>query len=119
MKGLIFTFALLMLVGLPGCATVPENVGTSATDVQPKLISRALPIYPFELHQAGITGQVIVSFFVNRNGDVVDVKAVSSTNRGFELSAVSAVSRWKFSPGIKDGQPVMVAMTVPIYYNLP
>lgn len=79
---------------------------------------RAKPQYPFEMRRAGISGEVLVEFIVDTNGDVRNPFAVRSTQREFEQSAVQAVSKWKFRPGRKGGHAVNTRMQVPIVFSL-
>lgn len=79
---------------------------------------RAKPQYPFEMRRAGITGEVVVEFIVDANGDVRNAFAVRSTQRDFEQAAVQAVSKWKFRPGKKGGRAVNTRMQVPIVFTL-
>ena len=76
------------------------------------------PIYPYEMRQNGITGEVNVGFIVDVNGDVRDAYVVNSTHRGFEGPAVQAVSKWKFRPGRKNNHAVNTRMSVPIVFSV-
>ncbi|MDP3070122.1 MAG: energy transducer TonB [Opitutaceae bacterium] len=82
----------------------------------PRLQGR--PQYPFEMRRAGISGEVVVEFLVDTNGDVQDAHAVRSSQREFESSAVAAVSKWKFKAGRKGGRDVITRMQVPIVFTL-
>ena len=70
------------------------------------------------MRRAGITGEVVVEFIVDANGDVRNAFAVRSTQRDFEQAAVQAVSKWKFRPGKKGGRAVNTRMQVPIVFTL-
>jgi len=83
---------------------------------QPRLQGR--PQYPFEMRRAGISGEVVVDFIVDTNGDVQNAYALRSTQREFEAAAVAAVSKWKFKPGRKGGRDVPTHMQVPIVFTL-
>jgi protein TonB len=80
---------------------------------------RQKPIYPADMMAQHISGTVIVDFLVDTNGDVQNVYAKSSTRREFESSAISAVRKWKFHQGRKNGHPVVFKMEVPIEYSPP
>jgi RNA polymerase sigma factor (sigma-70 family) len=90
----------------------------SALDQTPAPRFQARPQYPFEMRRAGITGETVVDFVVDFNGDVVDAFAVRSSRQEFEAAAVAAVSKWKFKPGKKDGREVMTHLQVPIVFTL-
>jgi len=79
---------------------------------------QARPQYPFEMRRANISGEVLVDFIVDTNGDVQNASAVHSTKREFEASAVLAVTKWKFKPGRKGGKDVPTHMQVPIGFTL-
>jgi protein TonB len=87
-------------------------------DQTPQAKFQARPQYPFEMRRAGISGEVIVEFIVDTNGDVRNAFAVRSTQREFEQAAVQAVSKWKFRPGKKGGRAVPTRMQIPIVFTL-
>lgn len=87
--------------------------------VQPVPMALTQPIYPPELHAAGIEGEVNLSFIVEVDGSVSNPVVVSSDNDGFNASAIAAVSNWRFFPGrLRDGKPVRVRMAVPIKFMI-
>jgi protein TonB len=95
-----------------------EIFDPSKLDQVPIARVRVQPQYPFEMRRAGITGEVLVEFIVDANGDVRNAFAVRSTQREFETSAVQAVSKWKFKPGRKGGRAVNTRMQQPISFSL-
>ena len=84
----------------------------------PEPVLQNVPIYPFNLRRDGVEGNVQVEFIVDTDGRVRDAYAVRSTHSGFEESAVIAVSKWKFRPGMKDGRKVNTRMAVPVVFTL-
>jgi protein TonB len=109
--------------------TIPENrtggIGKgmeifdiSRLDQIPEPTYRADPQYPFEMRRQGISGEVTIEFIVDTTGAVNGAFAVKSTHREFEANAVSAVSKWKFKPGKKNGRNVNTRMQVPIVFTL-
>jgi len=76
------------------------------------------PHYPSSMIQSGMNGEVLVDFIVDTSGAVRNATAVRSTNREFEASAVEAVSKWRFRPGMKANRAVFTHMQVPIEFNL-
>ncbi|MBI5382624.1 MAG: energy transducer TonB [Opitutae bacterium] len=87
-------------------------------DSIPVVRYQAKPVYPFALRSAGITGEVVVAFIVEADGEVHAVEAVRSTQKEFESAAVEAVSKWKFKAGKKDGRTVATRMQVPIKFSI-
>jgi protein TonB len=95
-----------------------EVFDISKLDKQPIPRYQGRPTYPFEMRRAGISGDVLVDFIVDTNGDVKNAYAVKSSQHEFEASAVAAVNKWKFSPGRKGGRAVNTHMQVPIVFTL-
>jgi protein TonB len=62
-------------------------------------------------------GSVVVRFVITEKGTVEGLHVVSSSHPGFEANAIEAVSRWRFSPGIKHGVPVAVNIELPISFS--
>jgi len=90
----------------------------SALDQTPVARFQARPQYPFEMRRAGVSGEVVVDFLVDTNGEVQDAYALRSSQKDFEAAAVQAVSKWKFKPGRKGGRDVPTHMQVPIVFTL-
>jgi protein TonB len=95
-----------------------EVFDISKLDQIPQAKFRAKPVYPFDMRRAGISGEVVVEFICDTNGDVLNPFAVRSTQREFEAAAVQAVSKWKFRPGKKGGRAVNTRMQQPISFTL-
>ena len=76
------------------------------------------PVVPPLLKQEGVSATVRVEFVVTAEGRVVNVIAVDTTHHGFNDSAIKAVGKWKFKPGVKNGRKVNTRMAVPINFNI-
>jgi protein TonB len=90
----------------------------SQLDVVPAPKFQARPVYPDSMKKQGISGEVLVDFIVDPEGNVRYAVSARSSMREFEEAACNAVSRWKFRPGRKDGHAVYVHMQVPIVFTL-
>jgi len=111
-----------------GAITVPKGVGgfgkggqifdPSMLDQQPVPTYQPHPIYPYDMKKQGISGQVVVEFILNSEGNVQSAFAVSSTQHEFEAAAIQAVSKWRFKPGRRGGHNVNTRMQVPIVFSL-
>ena len=93
-----------------------EEIGRFNTP--PKALKRALPIYPYNLRRAGLTGEVQMEFIVDTNGDVQNPVVVSSNNPWFERSALDAILRWKFLPGMRAGRAINTRATQRVSFDL-
>lgn len=75
--------------------------------------------YPQAAIEAGVNGQVQVSFVVERDGSLTDIKVVRDLKYGTGEAAVKLLNKApKWSPGVQNGRPVRVAYTLPIRLNL-
>jgi protein TonB len=111
----------------PNMTKIPANIGGSGgpptfnlsqLDERPVATYMARPVYPEGMRRTGTSGEVTVEFIVDTSGNVRNATAVHSSQRDFEESACTAVSKWKFRPGRKDGRAVYVHMQVPIVFTL-
>ncbi|MDO8540534.1 MAG: TonB family protein [Opitutaceae bacterium] len=76
------------------------------------------PAYPAQMRKAGISGEVIVDFIVDPNGEVRNASARQSSRPDFESAAIEAVSGWKFKPGEKGARAVSTRMQVPVVFTV-
>lgn len=73
--------------------------------------------YPAAALENGIQGRVFVSFVVNKEGDITDVKVARPANPSLEKEAIRVVSSMpKWTPGKQRGKAVDVSYTVPINF---
>lgn len=100
-------------------ASGPEAVSLRQVDRKPQIVSRVEPLYPRRARQREITGEVVLKFLVDEQGEVKKATVVSAEPKGvFEDSAVSAVKKWRFEPGRMDGEPVPTWVRLPISFTL-
>ncbi len=75
--------------------------------------------YPAGAIDAGVKGTITVSFVVERNGELTDVKVLKDLSYGTGQAAINLLKRAKkWNPGIQNGRPVRVAYTLPIRLDL-
>jgi TonB family protein len=86
-------------------------------DQRPTAVYQAKAVYPQALYRAGISGQVSVGFIVDPTGSVQNASVVNSTHQDFNAAALAAVDKWKFKPGMKNGQPVRTRLEVTIVFD--
>jgi len=63
---------------------------------------------------------VLLSAVVLEDGTVDDVAVIRSldTKYGLDGQAVKAAKQWLFSPGMKDGKPIAVKITIELAFTL-
>ncbi|MBP5420446.1 MAG: energy transducer TonB [Bacteroidales bacterium] len=73
--------------------------------------------YPAAALENGIQGRVFVSFVVNKEGDITDVKVARPANPSLEKEAIRVVSSMpKWTPGKLRGKAVKASFTIPINF---
>ena len=71
-------------------------------------------VSPTELPPSFKGQTVDVSFTVDVNGQVSNVRLVRATDQYLTKSLVSALSQWKFTPARKNGVPVSTKVVLPL-----
>jgi protein TonB len=75
------------------------------------------PVYPYDMRNAKIKGEVHVTLIVDAKGRVIDVRIASSSNPSFENNALEAARKWRFESGTRGGVPVSFTMDLPLVFN--
>jgi protein TonB len=73
--------------------------------------------YPTQAIKQKIYGVVLISFDVNKAGEVANVKVERSINPLIDAEAIKAIEnmpRWK--PGMRHGRPVIVKFLIPVNF---
>lgn len=84
----------------------------------PRAIFSPEPEYSDEARAAKYQGVVTLSAIVGPDGHPRHIRVARSVGMGLDEKAVAAVQTWRFEPGIKDGHPVNVQITVEVYFHL-
>lgn len=96
----------------------PKIFTAAQLDAAPKQFYAPSPVYPPELADQGVTGSVLVEFYIDREGAVQFPHTLKTDNEALAWLALTAVSRWQFYPPTVKGEPVDAVVTVPIAFNL-
>lgn len=73
--------------------------------------------YPQIAQDNGIQGRVLLSFVVERDGSVSNVKVLKSVDKLLDDEAVKAIeSSPKWTPGLQRGRPVRVRFIIPLIF---
>lgn len=84
-----------------------------------KFLSRNLK-YPANAVEKGIEGKVLISFIIEKNGRLSNIKILRGIGYGCDEEAIRVLEKspeWR--PGIQNKQKVRVAYTLPINFSLP
>jgi len=75
--------------------------------------------YPQMARESGISGTVYVTFVVERDGSVTDVKVMRGIGGGCDEEAIRVINAMpKWNPGKQRGKPVRVQFNMPIKFTL-
>lgn len=132
-----FTTALILQVGAitEEAMVVPDNrakpVVVEKTNGKPsrlqiggsveaaKIITKVQPIYPESARSAGVQGTVVLHAVIGTNGKPLSLRVMNSqVDPDLARSAVEAVSQWRYTPTLLNGDPIEVDTTVNIIFSL-
>ena len=101
-------------------ATAIKDEAFDVADLEkrPEAVSQVAPAYPAELRKAKVEGVVTMLFVLDETGRVEDPRVENSTRPEFEKPALDAIRKWRFSPGMKDGQPVRTYIRIPMRFRV-
>ncbi len=75
-------------------------------------------VYPESARRAGIEGRVFVRFILNEQGRVENPRVLRGIGGGCDEVVVDALKEARFWPGMIQGQPVRVRLTVFVEFRL-
>lgn len=80
--------------------------GTATLDEPPRVLQRTPPVDPLPARTALADAFVKLSFLVNSDGFVGDIRVVESSGPAYTAAAITAIETWKFEPGHVKGRPL-------------
>lgn len=95
-----------------------DYIAIETADTKPVPTFQSRPRYPDALRNAGVRGEALIAFIIDKDGRTTEVQVEKASDSAFGESAQQAVAKWKFKPGKKNGEPIRVAMKVPIVFTL-
>lgn len=103
-------------VGSGGLEVMPEPVGGSAA--WSKFLQKNLR-FPAVAQEQGLSGRVIMSFVIEKDGSLSNIKVERGAGFGFDEEAVRVLKLAKaWKPGMQNGQPVRVKYVIPMNFQL-
>lgn len=100
---------------------VPERLGTlnASRDgiTMPRILSKLDPIYDEASRRAGIEGTVVLWVVVDANGFPIQIDIYRHLNPGLDASAVQAVKQWRFTPALKNNQPIAIGAMIEVNFR--
>jgi protein TonB len=119
MRSLLTAVCALIVLSCASTSNPPDNVlYDGKTIVAPVVIKRVEPDVPAALRTLGVSGTVIITGTVPKEGGVLrDPRVKESDDARLSPIALAAVSQWVWKPGTLDGQPVDAEFHVPITFG--
>jgi TonB family protein len=93
---------------------------TLSVSQRPTRISSPAVHYPDSLREAGLSGRVVIDLIVDASGraEPTSLRVLSTTHRDFAAPALEVVLKSEFCPGIRDGHPVRVRVSMPLNFTI-
>jgi len=95
---------------------VPPNPKTDP-ETAPRIIYSVAPQFPSDAPKGPFSGITKVALLVDADGNPQQVHVEQSLGPGFDKTAVAAIQKYRFKPGLHYGMPVAVKICVEIDYR--
>lgn len=84
-----------------------------------KLVTKVQPVYPESAKSAGVQGTVVLHAVIGMDGKPLSLRIMNSqVDPDLARSAVEAVSQWRYTPTLLNGNPIEVDTTITVNYSL-
>jgi TonB family protein len=105
---------------LPSGATgKPSRIRVGGDIEAPHLITKVQPVYPESARSAGVSGIVILHAIISKDGKPLSLRVMNSQiDPDLARSAVEAVSHWRYTPTLLNGEPIEVDTTIMVNFSL-
>ena len=84
------------------------------------MLQEVKPNYTADAMRAKVQGSVWLECIVMPDGTVGNISVTRSLDSvfGLDQEAIKAARQWKFVPGMKEGEPVPVLITIELTFTL-
>ena len=97
----------------------PSRLGVGGSVEAAKLINKVQPVYPESAKSAGVQGTVVLHAVISMEGRPLSLRVMNSQiDPDLARSAVEAVSQWRYTPTLLNGEPIEIDTTVSVVYSL-
>ena len=104
----------------PGCKEDTDNMKRKicADEKMLKFIYTNL-VYPESAKENKVEGTVVISFVVEKDGELTDIKVIRDIGSDCGMAALDVVKKMpRWENGIQEGRPVRVQFNLPIKFKL-
>ncbi len=105
---------------LPSSATgKPSRIRVGGDIEAPHLITKVQLVYPESARSAGVSGTVILHAIISKDGKPLSLRVMNSQiDPDLARSAVEAISQWRYTPTLLNGEPIEVDTTITVNFSL-
>jgi len=105
---------------LPSSATgKPSRIRVGGDIEAPHLITKVQLVYPESARSAGVSGTVILRAIISKDGKPLSLQVMNSQiDPDLARSAVEAISQWRYTPTLLNGEPIEVDTTITVNFSL-
>jgi TonB family protein len=97
----------------------PSRVGVGGGVEAAKLTKRVQPVYPESARSAGVQGTVVLHAVIAMDGRPLSLRVMNSqVDPELARSSVEAVSQWRYTPTLLNGEPIEVDTTITVNFTL-
>jgi TonB family protein len=105
--------------GSGGAATPAKRVKLGGEVEASKIVTKVQPIYPETAKKAGVQGNVNLHAVIGMDGVPLSLQVVNTDiDPDLARASIEAVSKWRYSPTLLNGQPVEVDTNITIRFTL-
>lgn len=104
----------LMLGPTPDTGIYQPGAGVSP----PRLVHSADPVIPSNFRHQGFQGICVLSAVVDTSGRPTHIRLVTTDHQGLDLSAIAAVSQYRFTPAEFHGKQVRAYIQIAVNYRV-
>jgi peptidyl-prolyl cis-trans isomerase A (cyclophilin A) len=105
-----------------GAMNAPPGAEPRAITISPGiavglLVSKVTPAYSIDAKKAGVSGTVVLTAIIGKDGLIKDLQIVSGPDM-LQQAAADAVKQWRYRPYLLNGEPVEVRTTINVIFTL-
>ena len=120
---IIMVWTVLLCLGMLAAAETSAEPAARRRRVDletqgPTLIRKIDPEYTAAARRVKLEGVVVVYVEIGIDGRVHNARIIQRLGLGLDQKAIEALLKWRFSPGVKNGAPVVTPATIEVNFRL-
>ncbi len=116
-RAAVLMASMLLFLSLAAAQNL-EVYKVTDLSVPPRVASKVEPKYTRQARAAKIQGKVVLTMVIKADGRADQIHVAQSLDKGLDANAITAIRKWHFEPGKKDGKAVPVAATIEVNFKL-